>query len=70
MSITHGHVTHAVEISEAEIARRIAFADAALGAAGHEVTDPVLRDLTRQVAAGTISADEAIARSIVHIDAR
>lgn len=38
----------------------IAFADAALGAAGHEVTDPVTRALAAQVARGEISGDEAV----------
>lgn len=33
-------------------------ADAALGAAGHAVTDPVVRRIWVQVAAGEISGDE------------
>ncbi|QJU56126.1 antitoxin VbhA family protein [Herbiconiux sp. SALV-R1] len=37
------------------------FADAALGAAGHEVTDPVLRAISRRVAAGEVTGDEAAA---------
>lgn len=57
-------------ITTIEVAERIAFADAALGAAGHEVTDPSLRELSRQVAAGALTADEAIARGVAHIDAR
>lgn len=68
MSIAHPHAEAAV--SEAEIARRMSFADGALGAAGHEVTDPELRALLREVAAGTISAEEAIARGVEDIDAR
>jgi hypothetical protein len=56
--------------SDAETERRLAFADGALGAAGHEVTDPTLRELSRQVAAGTLTADEAIARGMEHIDAQ
>jgi hypothetical protein len=68
MTITNARIAPAV--SEAEIERRISFADAALGAAGHGVADPALRDLSRQVAAGTLTAEEAIARGVAHIDAR
>jgi hypothetical protein len=68
MTITHARIAPAV--SEAEIERRMSFADAALGAAGHEVEDPALRELSRQVAAGTLTAGEAIARGVAHIDAR
>ena len=68
MTITHARTAPAVD--EAEVERRMSFADAALGAAGHEVTDPTLRELNRQVAAGTLSAEEAIARGVTHIDAR
>jgi hypothetical protein len=57
-------------VSEAEVERRMSFADGALGAAGHEVTDPALRELSRQVAAGTLTAEEAIARGLEHIDER
>ncbi|PYY64425.1 hypothetical protein DEJ30_08140 [Curtobacterium sp. MCPF17_003] len=49
-------------VSDAEVQCRMDFADAALGAAGHEVTDQDTRALARLVAAGEISADEAIAR--------
>ena len=68
MTITHARTAPAVD--EAEVERRMSFADAALGAAGHEVADPTLRDLSRQVAAGTLTAEEAIARGVAHIDAR
>ena len=54
-------------VSEAEINRRIAFADAALGAAGHEVTDPQTRELARQVAAGKLTGDEAVAHAIARV---
>jgi hypothetical protein len=57
-------------IEEAEIERRMSFADAALGAAGHEVADPALRELRRSSIRGDISPDEAIAAGIAHIDAR
>lgn len=36
--------TKAARFTEAEAADRLAFADAALGAAGHEVTDPYLNE--------------------------
>jgi hypothetical protein len=49
----------AVQVSETEAADRLAFADAALGAAGHEVTDPYLNELARRQALGEISGDEA-----------
>ncbi len=48
----------------AEIQRSITRADAALGAAGHQVTDEETRELGRQVAAGTVTGDEAAARII------
>ena len=54
-------------VSDAEINRRIAFADAALGAAGHTVTDPQTRELARQVAAGKLTGDEAVAQTIARV---
>ncbi|TFC09263.1 hypothetical protein E3O59_05745 [Cryobacterium sp. MDB2-33-2] len=56
-------------VDDAEIERRLSFADAALGAEGLEVTDPVLRDLNRQVAAETLTAEAAIAAALAHINA-
>lgn len=53
--------------TDAEIQRAITRADAALGAAGHQVTDEETRELGRQVAAGTVSGDEAAARIIVRL---
>lgn len=38
---------------------RVDFADAALGAAGHEVTDPVLRGLMERYARGELTLEEA-----------
>lgn len=52
------------------VERRIQFADAALALAGHEVTDPTLRELSRRVAAARMSADEAIAAGMKHLDAQ
>jgi hypothetical protein len=45
----------------------VAFADAALAVAGHEVTDPAIRALMRQVAEGEISGDEAVAALRRHV---
>lgn len=47
------------QFTEQEAAERLAFADAALGAAGHEVTDPYLRDVLVRHAHGGITGDEA-----------
>ncbi|VEG28094.1 hypothetical protein [Actinomyces howellii] len=44
---------------EAEARERVAFADAALALAGHEVTDPYLNKLAALQARGDLSADEA-----------
>lgn len=55
-------------VSDVEV-RRMAFADGALGAAGHEVTDPELRKLLHQAASGTMTVEETIARGVEHIDA-
>ena len=38
----------------------VAHADAALAAAGHQVTDPTTRALAARVARGEISGDEAV----------
>lgn len=46
---------------------RVQFADAALALAGHEVTDPVLRELLEQVTREEISADEAVAAMRRHV---
>lgn len=53
-----------------EVERRMQFADAALALAGHEVTDSTLRALSRRVAAGTLSADDAIAAGMTYLDAQ
>jgi hypothetical protein len=68
MSIAHARTAPAVD--EAEVERRMSFADAALGAAGHEVTDPELRELRRRAIRGDMTTDEAIAAGLAHIDAR
>jgi hypothetical protein len=65
MTVTNARIAPAV--SEAEIERRMSFADAALGAAGHEVTDPELRAISRRVAAGDITGDEAAVLVKAHL---
>ena len=45
------------------------FADGALGAAGHEVTDPAMRELLERVARREITAEEAVATARDHYDA-
>lgn len=55
--------TTRTEVSEAEAADRVAFADGVLGAAGHEVTDPQLREIGRRFAREEISIEEAMALS-------
>lgn len=51
--------TESARYTKAEAADRVAFADAALGAAGHEITDPYLRDIGERFARGVISIEEA-----------
>ena len=53
--------------SQAEVDKRLSFARAALGVAGHEVTDPVLKDLLDQVAREEITAEQAVAEARHHI---
>lgn len=48
----------------------MAFADGALGAAGHQVTDPYINELRRQRLEGEISMDEYQRLAIAHIDAK
>jgi hypothetical protein len=51
-------VTDSVDV-EGDAERRIAFADAALALAGHQVSDPRLNDLIARQARGELSGDEA-----------
>lgn len=44
-----------------EVARGLAFADGALGAAGHEITDPWTRELLERAARHEVTTEEAIA---------
>ncbi|MCL2467441.1 MAG: hypothetical protein FWF02_13890 [Micrococcales bacterium] len=49
---------------------QIAFADAALGMAGHDLSDPVLRDILRQVVAGQITREQGAELARRHVEAR
>lgn len=40
---------------------KLTFVDAALAVAGHEITDPVMRDLLERVIRNEITADQAMA---------
>lgn len=60
-------ITTAARYSEAQAADRLAFADAALGAAGHEVTDPYLNEVAARFARGEITIEEAGALSDRHV---
>ncbi len=61
------HVLTTAWPTSAEVERRLAFADAALAVAGHEVTDPVLRDVLARAARHEITGDEAIAETRRHV---
>ncbi|NLA64976.1 MAG: hypothetical protein GX862_03420 [Leucobacter sp.] len=50
--------------------QRVAFANAALGAAGHEIRDEYLNDLAVRQASGAISGDEARQLSIEYFRKR
>lgn len=47
--------------SDADVAARLDFAAGALGAAGHEVTDPFVLELCERVARQQITGDQAVA---------
>jgi hypothetical protein len=47
--------------TEVDVAAAVAFVDAALAVAGHEVTDPWSRELMERVARREITGDEAVA---------
>jgi hypothetical protein len=57
-------------IAPVEVEQRLAFADAALALAGHEVTDPELRELRRRAIRGEMTTDAAIAAGVALIDGR
>lgn len=45
---------------DSRVAEKMAFVDAGLGLAGHEITDPYLRQLLERQSQGEISAEETI----------
>ena len=51
-----------IQVESSSARDPLALSDAALRLAGHDVTDEYVRQLGREVAAGTLSADEAVAR--------
>ncbi len=42
-----------------QVAAGLALADGALGAAGHEMSDPVIREIGYRIASGQITGNEA-----------
>jgi len=65
--MTIAHTTAGTAVTEADAGKATSFADAALGVAGHQVTDPILRELMHRSARGEITIEEAIARGREHI---
>ena len=61
------HTIATTQPASAVVDERLAFADAALALAGHEVTDPALRSLMERVARDELTADEAVAAMRRHV---
>ena len=57
----------AASAEDARVADRLAFADAALALAGHEVSDPALRAILERATRHEITGDEAVAEIRRHI---
>jgi hypothetical protein len=55
------------QLSGTDVACHLSFADAALGAAGHEVKDPYLRELVERQVRGDLSGEEARALGVQHV---
>lgn len=53
-------------LTEEEVEARLAAADGVLGAAGHRVTDPVMREIVRRKIRGEISDEEADRLILLH----
>lgn len=53
--------------SQVEVEARLGMARAASALAGHEVTDPVLKNLVEQVAREEITAEQAVAEMRRHV---
>lgn len=51
----------------ADVDERLAFADAALALAGHEVTDPALRAIVESAVRHELTGDEAVAAICRHV---
>lgn len=47
-------------VDEEVVAERMAFVDGAMGAAGHQVTDPAVRSLVERVARNEMTGDQAV----------
>jgi len=58
------HTARVVQVSEADVARHLSFADGALGAAGYKVTDPYLRQLVERQVRGELTGEEARALGV------
>ena len=56
-------ITHNAEVKARNRTpeEKLTFVDAALAVAGHEITDPVMRDLLERVIRNEITADQAMA---------
>lgn len=59
--------TLTLDATHADAAERLALSRAALGAAGHEVTDTFLLDLLAQKASGEISMEELVSATRRHV---
>lgn len=59
--------TRETRFTKEQAADRLAFADAALSAAGHQVTDPYLNEVAARFARGEITIEEAAELSDRHI---
>lgn len=57
----------AARSAQAKVDERLAFADAALALAGHEITDPTLRDIVERAARRELTGDEARAAIRRHV---
>ncbi|MBF4618259.1 hypothetical protein ITJ44_09265 [Clavibacter sp. VKM Ac-2873] len=57
----------AIAARDARAAESLAFADAALALAGHQVTDPVLIEISERAAREEITSEEAVAAIRRHV---
>jgi len=61
------HAIATARTTQADVDDRLAFADAALALAGHEVTDPTLRGIVEAAARHELTGDEARAAIRRHV---